>query len=233
MLDLSKIRAIGLDLDDTLWPIWPVIERADARMLQWLDPQAPAATRIFADVQARLALREEVLRARPDLGHDMSAVRCECIRLALERAGEDTALAEPAFAVFLEHRMQVDLFADALSALQFLASRYPVVAISNGNADVARVGLGEHFSASLSAHLFGVGKPDARIFHAAADAVGVRPDEVLHVGDDAELDVLGALGAGMQTVWLNRAQQAWGHPAQPHATVTGLDALCHLLGRQP
>ena len=233
MLDLSKIRAIGLDLDDTLWPIWPVIERADARMQQWLAPQAPAATRIFADSQARLALREEVLRARPELGHDMSAVRRECIRLALERAGEDTALAEPAFQVFFEHRMQVDLFADALSALQFLASRYPLVAISNGNADVARVGLGEHFSASLSAHLFGVAKPDARIFHAAADAVGVRPDEVLHVGDDAEMDVLGALGAGMQTVWLNRAQQAWRLPAQPHATVAGLDALCHLLGRQP
>ena len=232
MLDISKIRAVTLDLDDTLWPIWPTIERAEKALSSWLFVHAPVTAAVFSDAQKRLKLREQVVRARPDLGHDMSVVRRECIRLALERAGEDTALAGPACAVFLEHRMQVDLFADALSALQFLASRYPVVAISNGNADVARVGLGEHFSASLSAHLFGVGKPDARIFHAAADAVGVRPDEVLHVGDDAELDVLGALGAGMQTVWLNRAQQAWGHPAQPHATVTGLDALCQLLGRQ-
>ena len=103
MLDLSKIRAIGLDLDDTLWPIWPVIERADARMQQWLAPHAPAATRIFADSQARLALREEVLRARPELGHDMSAVRRECIRLALERAREAAGDPPPIALVLPEH----------------------------------------------------------------------------------------------------------------------------------
>ena len=181
MLDLSKIRAIGLDLDDTLWPIWPVIERADAQMQQWLAQRAPKATLVFSDSDARLELREHVVRTRPDLGHDMSALRRECIRLALQRSGEDTTLAEPAFEVFFEHRMRVELFADALPALQFLAQRYPIIAISNGNADVARVGLAEHFAASLSAHQFGVGKPDVRIFHAAAAAAGVRPDEVLHV----------------------------------------------------
>jgi hypothetical protein len=26
-LDVSRIRAITLDLDDTLWPIWPTIAR--------------------------------------------------------------------------------------------------------------------------------------------------------------------------------------------------------------
>ena len=233
MLDIPKIRAIGLDLDDTLWPIWPTITRADAQMQQWLAGRAPAAARLFADMEVRQALREHVLQTRPDLGHDMSALRRESIRLALERAGEDTALAQPAFDVFFEHRMRVDLFADALPALRFLASRYPIVAISNGNADVARVGLGEHFKASLSAHLFGVGKPDARIFHAAAEAAGVHASEVLHVGDDPELDVLGGLHAGMQTVWLNRTGQVWSHAAQPQASVADLDALCKLLGAQP
>ena len=139
-------------------------------------------------------------------------------------------LAEPAFDVFFEHRMRVDLFEDALPALQFLAARYPIVAISNGNADVARVGLGEHFTASFSAHLFGVSKPDPRIFHAAAAAAGVRADEVLHVGDDPELDVLGGLGAGMQTAWINRSGYVWQHEARPHASVADLGALCRLLG---
>ena len=61
---------------------------------------------------------------------------------------------------------------ESFDALRYLASRFPVVAISNGNADVGRVGIGEHFAASLSAHLFGVAKPDTRIFHAAAAAAG-------------------------------------------------------------
>jgi FMN hydrolase / 5-amino-6-(5-phospho-D-ribitylamino)uracil phosphatase len=127
----------------------------------------------------------------------------------------------------------VDLYDDALPALTFLAERFPVVAVSNGNADVGRVGLGAYFSGSFSACAFGVGKPDPRIFHAAAASVAVRPDEVLHVGDDAALDVLGGLEAGMQTVWLNRDGQHWGHEATPHATVATLQQLCELLHALP
>ena len=81
----------------------------------------------------------------------------------------------------------------------------------------------------MSAHVFGVGKPDVRIFHAAAQAAGVAPDEVLHVGDDPELDVLGGLDAGMQTVWVNRGGHAWRHAQQPHVSVTDLQQLCELL----
>ena len=234
MLDISKIRAIGLDLDDTLWPIWPTIERAEAQLQQWLAQRAPAAARLFCEPAARLRLREQVLALRPDLDHDMSSVRRECIRLALRQSDEDTGLAEPAFEVFFEHRMRVDLFADVLPALRFLAARYPLVAISNGNADVQRVGLAAHFTASMSAHQLGVGKPDARIFHAAAAAAGVPAEQVLHVGDDPMLDILGGLNAGMQTVWVNRLDHAWKHEARPHASVTDLHQLCGLLeGRAP
>ena len=38
MLNLTKIKAITLDLDDTLWPIWPAIERAEAALSEWLAP---------------------------------------------------------------------------------------------------------------------------------------------------------------------------------------------------
>jgi putative hydrolase of the HAD superfamily len=229
MLDLRKIRAIGLDLDDTLWPIWPTIERAEVQLQQWLQPRAPAAAQAIADTRQRLQLRAELAQARPDLVHDMSAMRREIIRMALARCEEDTALAEPAFEVFFEHRMRVDLFDDALPALRYLAGRFPVVAISNGNADVGRVGIGAHFAASLSAHLFGVAKPDVRIFHAAAAAAGVDPGAVLHIGDDPELDVLGGLDAGMQTVWLNRAGKDWQHLRHPHLAVTDLQQLCSML----
>lgn len=229
MLDISKIRAITLDLDDTLWPIWPTIERAERALSGWLTEQAPRTALVFADPQARLALRQQVVSSRPDWGHNLSALRRESIRLALHQSGEDTALAQAAFEVFFAERQRVDLYADARPALAFLASRYPVVALSNGNADVSRVGLSEFFAAGLSAQDFGVGKPDPRIFHAAAGAAGVAPHEVLHVGDDAALDVLGGLGAGMQTVWVNRVEHVWRHEAQPHHTVTDLAQLCALL----
>ena len=178
-------------------------------------------------------LRQHVVRTQPEIGHDLSALRRESIRLALHRANEDTGLAEAAFEVFFTERMQVDLFDDARPALAFLAARFPLVALSNGNADVGRVGVGEFFMASLSAQEFGVGKPDPRIFHAAASSAGVASDDVLHVGDDAALDVLGGLGAGMQTVWVNRHEHLWSHEAQPHVTVATLSELCDLLQAAP
>jgi 2-haloalkanoic acid dehalogenase type II len=230
MLDISKIRAITLDLDDTLWPIWPTIARAEQALSGWLVQQAPKTAQVFADPQQRLLLRQQVVSSRPDWGHNLSALRRESIRLALQQSGEDTALAEAAFEIFFAERQRVDLYADARPALAFLARRFPVVALSNGNADVSRVGLSEFFAAGLSAQEFGVGKPDPRIFHAAAQAVGMTPEQVLHVGDDAALDVLGGLGAGMQTVWVNRDEQVWRHEAQPHHTVTDLAQLCTLLG---
>jgi putative hydrolase of the HAD superfamily len=233
MLDTARIRAISLDLDDTLWPVAPAIERAEKALAQWLGSHAPMTAALFANPHARHDIREHIMRQRPEIRHDLAAIRREAIRLALYRAGEDPLLAEPAFDVFFEQRNRVDLFDDALPALRWLAGRYPLVALSNGNADLGRIGLAVHFRDSISAARFGVAKPDARIFHAAAQSVGARPDEVLHVGDDAALDVLGALGAGLQAVWVNRSEHLWTHDTQPHDTVTQLSELCDLLESNP
>ncbi|MDR7148518.1 putative hydrolase of the HAD superfamily [Hydrogenophaga palleronii] len=231
-LDPDRIRAITLDLDDTLWPIWPTIERAEAALHAWLTEHAPATAAWGATPGVIRSVRNHMGTTRPDLAHDMSALRLESIRLMLQCAGDDTTLAEAAFEVFFAERQRVDLYEDALPALEWLASRFPVVAVSNGNADVHRIGLGAHFRAAFSAREFGVGKPDARIFLAAAEAAGVDASEVLHVGDDPHLDGVGALQAGMQMAWLNREGQAWSHaPLQPHLTVKDLAALCLALGK--
>ena len=210
---MTIIKAISLDLDDTLWPVWPAIERAEAALDEWL---------------GRHDIREQIVRTRPELKHNLSAIRREAIRLALYRSKENPLLAEDAFDVFFAARHEVTLFDDALLALEFLSARYPMVALTNGNADIARVGLAGYFRASISAQQFGVGKPDPRIFHAAAGAVDVPAHNVLHVGDDAALDVLGALNVGMQTAWVNRSDHLWVHDASPHETVTNLTELCDL-----
>ena len=230
-LDKDGIRAITLDLDDTLWPIWPTIQRAESVLLQWLTVHAPATGRLFENTEALRALRNQMVTLRPDLQHDLSALRRESIRLALTRAGDDAALAEPAFELFFAERQRVDLFDDAQDTLAFLAARYPVVAVSNGNADVHRVGIGQYFKHSLSASVLGIAKPDARIFHAAAGLLQVPPHAVLHVGDDATLDARGAMDAGLQAAWFNPAGDVWPHDrdSPPHATVGSLTALCQLL----
>lgn len=230
MIDPARIRAISLDLDDTLWPIWPTIERAEAVLHDWLHSHAPTTAQQFANPQALRAVREEIQTLRPDLTGDLIALRRESIRLALQRAGDDPALAEPAFEVFYDARQRVELFEGALECLAFLSARFPVVAVTNGNADIHRVGIGAHFQTALSANVLGIAKPDPRIFHAAAAAVNVAPHEVLHVGDDATLDAHGALEAGLQAVWFNPAGRDWPHERAQPVTITRLQELYPLLG---
>lgn len=231
MLELSRIKAITLDLDDTLWPVWPTIHRAEKLLQDWLADCAPATSALFASVHVRRELREATEAALPHLTHDLSAMRQEMIRRGLEQAGEDQSLAPAAFQVFFDARNEVNLFEDSLDALRWLSRQYPVLAVSNGNASVQKVGLAEYFVGSVSARDAGAAKPDARIFQAAADYLKLPPSQILHVGDDAALDVLGALAFGMQTAWVNREDHAWAHPQHPHISVTSMAELCDALGR--
>jgi FMN hydrolase / 5-amino-6-(5-phospho-D-ribitylamino)uracil phosphatase len=234
MLDISRIKAISLDLDDTLWPIWPVIERAEKVLLDWLSLHAPMTAAMFASPAALREIREYMadvmLKKQPEMRHDLSAIRKESIRLALYRADENPLLADAAYEVFFAERNRVVLYDDALPALKTLSERYPLVALSNGNAQLSLIGLDGYFKASISAKEFGASKPDARIFFAAAGAVEVQPHEVLHIGDDAALDVRGALNAGMQAVWLNREEKLWPYDdSHPTIEVTSLAEVCAMV----
>jgi len=227
MIDITKIRAITLDLDDTLWPVWPTIGRAETALQAWLTVHAPSTAVLSGDAELKKAVRADINARHADRAHDLSFLRIQSIRALLHQAGDPVHLAEPAFEVFFAERQRVDLFDDALPALAFWSQRYPVVALSNGNADVHRVGIGEHFHASVSAQSLGVAKPDLRIFEAGALAAGVQRHEVLHIGDDAHADCVGALAAGMQVVWLNREGHDWTHgDTRPHLEVRDLHALC-------
>jgi FMN hydrolase / 5-amino-6-(5-phospho-D-ribitylamino)uracil phosphatase len=111
-------------------------------------------------------------------------------------------------------------------ALARLQCRYPLYALSNGNADLALCGIAHYFSGHLTARAAGVAKPNKRIFTDLAARAGVAPAEVLHVGDDPLMDVDGARRAGMQAVWLNRDGRDW--PANlemPTATIKSLAEL--------
>ena len=100
MTDFSHLRAITLDLDDTLWPVWPTIARAEKALGDWLLVRAPLTAALFSDPVARQTLRDEVLAACPHWSHDLSALRLEALRQGLSRSKEDVTLATEAFEVF-------------------------------------------------------------------------------------------------------------------------------------
>ena len=199
----DAVKALTLDLDDTLWPVWPAIERAEHEVHAWLMQHANATALRF-DVSALRGLREAVAAENPHWGHDFTRMRRESLVRALTLAGDDAALAGPAFDVFFAARNRVELYADARCALEALSRRWPIVALTNGNADLRSIGLADHFIATVSAREFGTAKPDARIFHEACRLANAAPHEVLHIGDDWSLDVAGAHAAGLRSAWVRR-----------------------------
>jgi putative hydrolase of the HAD superfamily len=224
------LRAITLDLDDTLWPVWPAILRAEEALHGWLAMHAPRCAERYP-LTAMRALRDRVARENPHLAHDFSAQRRLSLAAALADSDEDPAHAEAAFEVFYAGRNRVELYPDVADALPRLAARYPLAALTNGNADLGRIGLRPHFVFELGAREHGCAKPDPSIFLAACARLGCAPHEVLHVGDDPELDVLGAQRAGLRTCWINRHDTRWAHDELPDLSVASLAELADTLER--
>lgn len=227
-----RIRALTLDLDDTLWPIEPVMQRAEQRLDAWLREHCPPVASAYP-IPAMRALRDRVAADNPHLAHDFTTQRVLCLRAALTPHGFDETHVEAAFAAFYAARNEVDCYSDAIPALERLAARYPLVSLSNGNADLTRIGLDRFFHFSISSRAFGKAKPAAEIFHAACAGLGLPPDAVLHVGDDPLTDVVGASEAGLRSAWINRRGLDWTYPAAPDVIVRDLDELASLLDAAP
>ena len=219
------VCAITLDLDDTLWPFAPIGPRIEQAIHDWMLLHSPRTAGMFP-IPAIRALRERTFADNPHLAHDLSALRRLTLAHALRESGADPSLLEPAFEAFHAARNQVACYPDSREALQRIAARMPVAAITNGNADLQRIGLAAHFAFQLGAHEHGAAKPDPGIFLAACTRLGCRPAEVLHVGDHPEMDVGGAMRAGLRACWIDRGEHAWPEeqtPADLHVhTLTAL-----------
>lgn len=218
------IRALTLDLDDTLWPIEPVVLRAEAELDAWLARHCPEVAAAWP-IEAMRALRTRVHADNPELAHDFTALRKLSLAHVFEPFGHGEELVERAFEVFYAARNRVELYPDAGPALQRLAGRFPIASLSNGNADLHRIGLGEYFVATVTARTVGVGKPHPRIFERAVACLGLPAAQVAHVGDDPLLDVQGAQRAGLVAVWLNRSDAAWPLQRPPDIEIAELGAL--------
>jgi len=202
--------------------------RAERRLDDWLKSHCPRAAAAYP-IPAMRALRDRIARANPHLSHDFSAQRRLSLHTALAEHGYDATHVEGAYSEFYAARNEVECYPDALPALTRLATHFPLVALTNGNADVERIGLAHLFRFSLSSRDCGVAKPAPQIFLAACERLGLPPMSVLHVGDDPDLDVAGARSAGLRTAWINRTGMEWTQPVEPDLALRDLAELANTL----
>ncbi|HEU4844963.1 MAG TPA: HAD family hydrolase [Burkholderiaceae bacterium] len=222
-MPLIHPQALLFDLDDTLWPIGPVIAQAELSWHAWLAEYAPRVASQFT-IAALRERRMALLAQRPELIVDLARLRRVGLEEAFALAGEDARHIDGAIRHFLDARNAVTPYDDVLPALARLRTRLRLGTITNGNADLEAIGLAHHFEATLAAPQFGCAKPDPAIFLAGCAALGVAPEAAVYVGDDLRLDVAGAQQAGLRAVWLNRS----GSDAHLELGITP-DAICATL----
>lgn len=227
---MRDIRTITIDLDDTLWAIHPVIERAEQALHDWLSAEYPRITDMFS-AEDIIELREAVISEYWERNHDFTFLRRTVLGRLGIAAGYGDGLVDDAMAVFSATRNDVEVFPEVRPALTALGQRYCVIAVTNGNANLEHIGLRDLFDTVVSATSAGAPKPARRIFEVAVQAGGATADETLHVGDHPEVDVVGARDAGLKAVWVNRYGHDWPDYLQrPDGIVKDMGELLSLLG---
>ncbi len=220
----APLKAIIFDLDGTLWDTGPALARAEQAVHAWLAQRYPVLARGYSIAELR-ALRAALARQYPYLRHDVTALRKASLSIAATQLGLDPRLADEAFGVFISHRNRVSVYDDVLPVLRRLRRRYTLCSLTNGNADLAVIGLDGLFHHSLSAAQARAAKPASEIFFKVCALAGAHPQECVHVGDEPEADMAGAAAAGCRTVWLNRADAPWPYSWRPDAVIRSLQEL--------
>ncbi len=226
----NQVTVIAFDLDDTLWPCMPTIQRAEEILYRWLAQHYPRITEACSPGQM-VELRREFSSRDARLGVDMTALRREFLHYLGEAHDYDgEQVSAVGFDIFFSARQQVEFYDDVLPSLQRLKQTYRLGAISNGNASIEHVGLGDLIEHSVSPSDVQVAKPHPRIYRHFAENFDTRPEQIIYVGDHPEYDVMGAVDAGFHAIWINREQIAWpDHLPRPDHEVANLRELEALL----
>ncbi|TNM70028.1 HAD family hydrolase [Streptomyces sp. NP160] len=210
------MRAVVFDLDATLVDH---VGAATAGLRAWLAERGVEPT---AELEARwLALEEQHFTRWRDgeITHDEQ--RRERLRAFLPLVGRQAgtpAELDREFAGFLaQFRRHWRAFDDALVVLAALRDGGLATAVlTNGVEElqrdkVDRLGLAGATGPLFAADALGVAKPRPGAFAAVCERLGLAPDQVLYVGDDHEVDVLGARAAGLHAVLVDRTGSAPPH----------------------
>lgn len=240
--DGTPIEALLLDLDDTILDNEAGLEDA------WRDVTQFLAARL-GDVDAPTLLAQ--MRASStwfwsdDERHrwgrlDMPGSRRAVLAHTLESVGRPApALAVEAAALYCELRdASLAPFDGALEALARVRERVPSLGlITNGaalaqRAKIERFDLARFFDVIVVEGEAGVGKPDRRVFDQALATLRANPQRALMAGDNYQCDVLGALGAGLHAVWIDRNERDATPvaPPRPHRTLPSFVRLVQELG---
>ncbi|MBE3001609.1 HAD family hydrolase [Nocardiopsis sp. HNM0947] len=224
--------AICFDLDDTLIDDAGASSAGLRAVMERLGHPDFGAARSLWDVQTEISFSAYL---RGELSLDQQ--RRERIRALAVQAGHSEISdhhCDELYRLYLEtHQSSWQVFADAHPALQALGSAgFRLAVVTNGpeqmqHPKLQSMELAGYFHTVVCADTAGAGKPEPRIFEAAAQRLGVDPADCWHVGDQIQADAVGAVASGMRPVVIDRHRR----PGNEGLTTIGsLDELLTMAG---
>lgn len=177
--------------------------------------------------------RKQAINNTPNIRHDVTALRLATYHLGIQALGvkqtKAKQMAQQALDYFLAQRSDFTVPQSSHQLLQKLAAKFPLIAISNGNVDLKKIGLSQYFQASYLAGDGLLMKPDSDMFIRATHALNISPANLLHVGDCGRADILGALSSGVQAAWLSGYDVGKPISVLPHFEITNIEQLLDLV----
>lgn len=227
-IQFENIRCVTLDLDDTLWPVEPTIVKAESELYEWLKQNYPRVCNTYT--QHQLTQKRMVLQAnRKDISHNVTELRyCSLLEIG-DEFGYDKSFANQAMALFRFYRNQVVPYEFSESVVSTIKQHYILGAVTNGNAQLDQIPIGKYFDFVVTAEQAGVCKPDPGMFESASKLANVPLAKILHIGDSAKTDVLGAMNAGCKAIWFNSKRLPWPGGQNPHHVVHCLTEIPKVL----
>jgi FMN hydrolase / 5-amino-6-(5-phospho-D-ribitylamino)uracil phosphatase len=231
---INCIKAITFDLDDTLYDNSMIVDKAEEEMMKSLQQYEPlqdlTLALFYQEKQAKLAIN-------PEIYHDVVVWRIATIKSLLSKTNipvsQHTKIIDNAVNCFDTWRHKIDVPQSTHILLAKLAKKYSLGVITNGNVDINRIGLGSYFQFSLRGGPDGRSKPFPEIFDLAGRKLAIPHKNILHVGDNLETDVNGAVNSGYLACWINTFAQDIYHLTDakrlPHVEITRLPELENLL----
>lgn len=232
---LNPIKALTFDLDDTLYDNSPFMAKAETVLMDVLKQHESLQNIQLVDFNR---VKRNVLIDEPDIYHDVLIWRVAAIRrfLMLNGITDNGTLeqiTDQAMDEFVIWRNKITVPIETLNTLNTLAQKFPLAVITNGNADIAKIGLEQYFQFSLRGGADGLSKPYHDMFTLASHRLNMPLNHILHIGDNLYADVQGAINSGMQACWINESgtdlyQQRLARVV-PHIEITQLSELNNLL----
>ena len=221
----DDIRAVLFDLDDTLYD-------REAAFGRWAERFIEKRLKLRVERERREVL--DWLASLDASGYGSKQALFEALhrRYPALQGSAETSIEQFYDELLAEIVLEAETEA-LLAALE--QGGLPFGVITNGSTrqwhKLERLGLKERTPCLFVSETFGGRKPEAAIFLAAADCLGVAPRNVLFVGDHPTNDIVGAQRVGMKTAWLHR-NKPWPHgeeTAEPDIRLDGLAGLLSLL----